>query len=359
MHSSRRPRTVGDGLWSNLPIGGPHHPRRTDRFGSGVVRALTLGPTDDHDQVRRVDVIGRFCRRSRPGSQAPVGRSGRTPPRLDARVGGLAGAGWPPRRGHQREHEGPPRGGRGGRRPHHGTQHVRRRSGTVAHSGVERMVGRRPAVPPPGFVLTHHRREPLVCKGGTTFHFVTGGIAAARRLAEAAAKGKDVCISGRRRGREAGTSERGWSTKSKSTSFPSSSGRVSGCLTARCCPRSRSDKSGRWKPPEWPTSRIEYGGLPSGKPRGSSPPPRASRTTRVGPRRAVPSAGDVRAGGVAIGARHLRELRAGGKREGGLCETGNPPRSRREPGARLPGLAGFPARRAVYRESASRNAPIS
>jgi dihydrofolate reductase len=48
----------------------------------------------------------------------------------------------------------------------------------------------------PVFVLTHHRREPLVCKGGTTFHFVTGGIAAARRLAEAAAKGKDVCISG-------------------------------------------------------------------------------------------------------------------------------------------------------------------
>ena len=129
------------------------------------------------------------------------------------------------------------------------------------------------------------------------------------------------------------------------------------CLTARCCPRSRSDKSGRWKPPEWPTSRIEYGGLPSGKPRGSPPPPRASRTTRVGPRRAVPSAGDVRAGGVAIGARHLRELRAGGKREGGLCETGNPPRSAGSLGPDCQVWPGFPhgersierARRAMLR----------
>ncbi len=48
----------------------------------------------------------------------------------------------------------------------------------------------------PVFVLTHHPREPLVCEGGTTFHFVTKGIAAARRLAEKAARGKDVVISG-------------------------------------------------------------------------------------------------------------------------------------------------------------------
>ena len=48
----------------------------------------------------------------------------------------------------------------------------------------------------PVFVLTHHRREPLECQGGTTFHFVTNGISAARRLAVRAAKGKDIAISG-------------------------------------------------------------------------------------------------------------------------------------------------------------------
>jgi dihydrofolate reductase len=31
----------------------------------------------------------------------------------------------------------------------------------------------------PVFVLTHHPREPLVCEGGTTFTFVTDGIASA------------------------------------------------------------------------------------------------------------------------------------------------------------------------------------
>ncbi|HTS33387.1 MAG TPA: dihydrofolate reductase family protein [Thermoplasmata archaeon] len=48
----------------------------------------------------------------------------------------------------------------------------------------------------PVFVLTHYRRKPLVCQGGTTFHFVTEGLAAARRLAARAAHGKDVAISG-------------------------------------------------------------------------------------------------------------------------------------------------------------------
>lgn len=33
----------------------------------------------------------------------------------------------------------------------------------------------------PVFVLTHHPRAPLQMKGGTVFHFVTGGIAAASR----------------------------------------------------------------------------------------------------------------------------------------------------------------------------------
>lgn len=46
------------------------------------------------------------------------------------------------------------------------------------------------------FVLTHHAREPLPMQGGTTFYFVTGGIAAALDAARAAAKGQDVRIGG-------------------------------------------------------------------------------------------------------------------------------------------------------------------
>ncbi|MET0335466.1 MAG: dihydrofolate reductase family protein [Rhizobacter sp.] len=48
----------------------------------------------------------------------------------------------------------------------------------------------------PVFVLTHHAREPLVMAGGTTFHFVTGGIHEALDRAKAAANGKDVRIGG-------------------------------------------------------------------------------------------------------------------------------------------------------------------
>ena len=48
----------------------------------------------------------------------------------------------------------------------------------------------------PVFVLTHHARKPLEMKGGTTFHFVTDGIASALRQAKAAAGAKDVRIGG-------------------------------------------------------------------------------------------------------------------------------------------------------------------
>ena len=48
----------------------------------------------------------------------------------------------------------------------------------------------------PVFVLTHHPREPLVMEGGTTFHFVTGGIHEALAQARAAAQGRDVRIGG-------------------------------------------------------------------------------------------------------------------------------------------------------------------
>lgn len=48
----------------------------------------------------------------------------------------------------------------------------------------------------PVFVLTHHARPPLAMAGGTTFHFVTGGIHEALALARQAAGGKDVRIGG-------------------------------------------------------------------------------------------------------------------------------------------------------------------
>jgi dihydrofolate reductase len=48
----------------------------------------------------------------------------------------------------------------------------------------------------PTFILTHHAREPIVMEGGTTFHFVTGGIQEALALAKAAAGTKDVKIGG-------------------------------------------------------------------------------------------------------------------------------------------------------------------
>jgi dihydrofolate reductase len=48
----------------------------------------------------------------------------------------------------------------------------------------------------PVFVLTHHEREPLEMRGGTTFTFVTGGIHEALDRARAAAGGGTVDIAG-------------------------------------------------------------------------------------------------------------------------------------------------------------------
>jgi dihydrofolate reductase len=45
-------------------------------------------------------------------------------------------------------------------------------------------------------VITHHAREPLEMQGGTTFHFVTGGIESALDRAKEAAAGKDVSVGG-------------------------------------------------------------------------------------------------------------------------------------------------------------------
>ena len=48
----------------------------------------------------------------------------------------------------------------------------------------------------PVFVLTHHPRAPIQMQGGTTFHFVTGGIHEALERAREAAAGKDVRVGG-------------------------------------------------------------------------------------------------------------------------------------------------------------------
>lgn len=56
--------------------------------------------------------------------------------------------------------------------------------------------GPNPPYHAPTYVLTHHKREPLVMEGGTTFYFVTGGIEEALQLAKDAAGEKDVKIGG-------------------------------------------------------------------------------------------------------------------------------------------------------------------
>lgn len=56
--------------------------------------------------------------------------------------------------------------------------------------------GESPPFHAPVFVLTHRGREPLVREGGTTFHFVTDGLASAIERAKAACGDRNVHISG-------------------------------------------------------------------------------------------------------------------------------------------------------------------
>ncbi|HEX3534290.1 MAG TPA: dihydrofolate reductase family protein [Gemmatimonadaceae bacterium] len=56
--------------------------------------------------------------------------------------------------------------------------------------------GTNPPFHHPVFVLTHHKREPLVLEGGTTFTFVTNGIESALEQARRAAGAKDVTLAG-------------------------------------------------------------------------------------------------------------------------------------------------------------------
>jgi len=56
--------------------------------------------------------------------------------------------------------------------------------------------GNNPPYHTPTYVLTHYPRPSIEMEGGTTFHFVTGGIEAALAQAKAAAGGRDVKIGG-------------------------------------------------------------------------------------------------------------------------------------------------------------------
>lgn len=56
--------------------------------------------------------------------------------------------------------------------------------------------GNNPPYHHPVFVLTHHARDSIVMEGGTTFYFVTDGIASALKQAQAAANGRDVSLGG-------------------------------------------------------------------------------------------------------------------------------------------------------------------
>jgi len=56
--------------------------------------------------------------------------------------------------------------------------------------------GDNPPYHAPTFVLTHHARDPIEMEGGTTFIFVTQGIAAALDQAKRAAGSRDVKIGG-------------------------------------------------------------------------------------------------------------------------------------------------------------------
>jgi dihydrofolate reductase len=56
--------------------------------------------------------------------------------------------------------------------------------------------GEDPPFHTPVFVLTHHPREPLRMDGGTTFEFVTDGVASALERARAVAADRDVSVAG-------------------------------------------------------------------------------------------------------------------------------------------------------------------
>ncbi|MDE3053757.1 MAG: dihydrofolate reductase [Gemmatimonadota bacterium] len=68
--------------------------------------------------------------------------------------------------------------------------------GPWADDGWKGWWGDEPPYHTPVFVLTHHARAPLEMRGGTVFHFVTGGIREALNRAREAAGPRDVRVGG-------------------------------------------------------------------------------------------------------------------------------------------------------------------
>ena len=66
----------------------------------------------------------------------------------------------------------------------------------VANEDWKGWWGSTPPYHVPVFVLTHHARPSLIMEGGTTFHFVTGGIHDALTRAREAACPKDIRVGG-------------------------------------------------------------------------------------------------------------------------------------------------------------------
>jgi dihydrofolate reductase len=66
---------------------------------------------------------------------------------------------------------------------------------TMLDVGIEPW-GEEPTFHMPVFVLTHRAHEPVAKLGGTTYHFVTTGLADALEQARAAADDKDIVIGG-------------------------------------------------------------------------------------------------------------------------------------------------------------------
>jgi len=100
--------------------------------------------------------------------------------------------------------------------------------------------GANPPYHVPVFVLTHHPRPPLEMAGGTVFHFVTEGIAAALDQARAAARGKDVRI-GAEQPPSASICGPDSSTRYTSPSRRSCSVKASPCSKASTFPRSATE----------------------------------------------------------------------------------------------------------------------
>src|SRR5213592_4533135 len=80
--------------------------------------------------------------------------------------------------------------------PRQGREHPLGVGGPWADDQWRGWWGENPPYHVPVFVLTNHAREPITMKGGTVYHFVTGGIEEALRRAREAAGELDIQVGG-------------------------------------------------------------------------------------------------------------------------------------------------------------------